>query len=287
MKRFFQSMGGRPAVAVPEAAVAVEETIAHRPEEETHGGAAGKAATTARRKTLILVSIAGAAAALVVISALVMTLGRDGADATNGPPSQAVATSGLPAKRGRGSFSSEPETKAELEPAGWQAAWDETDAQAKALLAEQRFGEAEKLYAALGERSDDLRLNRLIADAVAGVREQANAAYQAVEARARGLVEEKKFAEARSALDAFVNQHDVPSNVEAAKKLLADLDYRLLPISPCIGKASDGGDPGCRYTPEMIEVVQKTLQLEATGATEVQGGIVALDDPYGRGYAQW
>ena len=226
LKRFFQSMDERPAVAAPEAAVAVEETIAHRPEEETRGGVAGKAATDARRKTLILVSVAGAAAALVVISALMMTLGRGGADAMRGPPPQAVATSGLPEKRGRGSFSSdaEPETKAELEPAAWQAAWDETEAQAKALLAEQRFGEAEKLYAALDQRYDDLRLNRLIADATTGVREQAKAAYQAVEARARGLAGEKKFTEARSALEAFVKQHDVPANVEAANKLLSELD---------------------------------------------------------------
>ncbi|NQT14597.1 MAG: hypothetical protein HQ582_17705, partial [Planctomycetes bacterium] len=45
----------------------------------------------------------------------------------------------------------------------------------------------------------------------------------------------------------------------------ANLDYRLLPTSPCIGKASDGGDIGCRYTPEMIEMVQKALELRAQG----------------------
>ena len=45
----------------------------------------------------------------------------------------------------------------------------------------------------------------------------------------------------------------------------ANLDYRLLPTSPCIGKASDGGDLGCRYTPEMIEMVQKALELRAQG----------------------
>jgi hypothetical protein len=45
----------------------------------------------------------------------------------------------------------------------------------------------------------------------------------------------------------------------------ANLDYRLLPTSPCIGKASDGGDIGCRYTPEMMEMVQKALELRAKG----------------------
>jgi hypothetical protein len=34
---------------------------------------------------------------------------------------------------------------------------------------------------------------------------------------------------------------------------------------PCIGKASDGGDIGCRYTPEMMEMIQKALELRAKG----------------------
>jgi hypothetical protein len=34
--------------------------------------------------------------------------------------------------------------------------------------------------------------------------------------------------------------------------------YRLKPTSPCRKKASDGGDIGCRFTPEMLE---KALEL--------------------------
>ena len=45
----------------------------------------------------------------------------------------------------------------------------------------------------------------------------------------------------------------------------AKLDYRLAETSPCKGKASDSGDIGCRYTPEMIELVQKALELRAKG----------------------
>ncbi|MBM4094861.1 MAG: hypothetical protein FJ276_36440 [Planctomycetes bacterium] len=44
-----------------------------------------------------------------------------------------------------------------------------------------------------------------------------------------------------------------------------NFDYRLQPGSPCIGKASDGGDIGCRYTPEMIELCQKALELRRQG----------------------
>ena len=44
-----------------------------------------------------------------------------------------------------------------------------------------------------------------------------------------------------------------------------NLDYRLMPISPCRGKASDGGDLGCRYTPEMIEILRVALELRRRG----------------------
>jgi hypothetical protein len=44
-----------------------------------------------------------------------------------------------------------------------------------------------------------------------------------------------------------------------------NLDYRLQPGSPCIGKASDGGDIGCRYTPEMIELCKVALELRRRG----------------------
>ena len=48
----------------------------------------------------------------------------------------------------------------------------------------------------------------------------------------------------------------------------ANLDYRLAPTSPCKGKASDGGDLGVRYTPEMIEMVQIALELRAQGVID-------------------
>jgi hypothetical protein len=44
-----------------------------------------------------------------------------------------------------------------------------------------------------------------------------------------------------------------------------NLDFRLMPTSPCRGKASDGGDIGCRYTPEMIETCKKALELRQQG----------------------
>ena len=44
-----------------------------------------------------------------------------------------------------------------------------------------------------------------------------------------------------------------------------NFDYRLKPTSPCRKKASDGGDVGCRYTPEMIEMMKKAQELRKKG----------------------
>jgi len=44
-----------------------------------------------------------------------------------------------------------------------------------------------------------------------------------------------------------------------------NLDYRLKRTSPCRGKASDGGDIGCRFTPEMLEVLKKAFELRKKG----------------------
>jgi hypothetical protein len=45
----------------------------------------------------------------------------------------------------------------------------------------------------------------------------------------------------------------------------SNLDYRLQPTSSCKGKASDGGDIGCRYTSELAEMVSLAQELRARG----------------------
>ncbi|MBL7223680.1 MAG: protein kinase [Candidatus Brocadiae bacterium] len=42
-------------------------------------------------------------------------------------------------------------------------------------------------------------------------------------------------------------------------------DYRLEPTSPCRKRASDGGDIGCRYTPEMLKMLALALKLREKG----------------------
>ncbi len=44
-----------------------------------------------------------------------------------------------------------------------------------------------------------------------------------------------------------------------------NLDFRLAKTSPCLKKASDGGDLGCRYTPEMMEMLKLAFELRRRG----------------------
>jgi hypothetical protein len=44
-----------------------------------------------------------------------------------------------------------------------------------------------------------------------------------------------------------------------------NLDYRLAAETPCRGRASDGGDVGCRYTPGMIAMLKVAATLRARG----------------------
>jgi hypothetical protein len=45
----------------------------------------------------------------------------------------------------------------------------------------------------------------------------------------------------------------------------ANFDYRLKPTSPCKGKARDGGDMGCRITPEMAEMLAVARKIREMG----------------------
>jgi len=45
-------------------------------------------------------------------------------------------------------------------------------------------------------------------------------------------------------------------------------DLRLLPGSPCLKKASDGGDVGFHYTPELMEMLKLVMQLRQKGLVD-------------------
>ncbi|MFC1596432.1 protein kinase [Planctomycetota bacterium] len=219
LKAFLKRLSGGAVAARPGPTMAAEETMAPRAEEDTHGPDGRKAVLPTRQKTLLLATVGGTAAVLVVIVGLVMIPGGGGDEAGQKPVGQGTAQ-----KPTKDEEPAELESDPQSESLEWQAAWAETDAKAKALVAEQRFGEAEQLYQGLADQFDDLQSNRKVNDAVTAVEEQAKAAYGEIEARVGKLSGEEKFAEARAALDVVINQHGVAANAEAAKKLLVQID---------------------------------------------------------------
>jgi hypothetical protein len=51
-----------------------------------------------------------------------------------------------------------------------------------------------------------------------------------------------------------------------------NLDFRLAPTSPCRKKASDGGDLGCRHTPEMMKLLNLTRELHRRNIITIPAG---------------
>jgi len=106
----------------------------------------------------------------------------------------------------------------------WDAAWKKAEAVAKSLLSEQRFGEAMTVYEKLASRFEDARLTDRAQKAVFATLDQAKTAYQEVEKRAKGLLAERKFEEARAALRPVIERYGVPGRKEQAEQLARQID---------------------------------------------------------------
>ena len=117
--------------------------------------------------------------------------------------------------------------RAELEkppaPPAWELALKRADKEAKALLAEKRFGDAIAAYGAVVNRFQELELRQRVDAATTRIRQQGDAACAECQHGATELKEEKKFAEARAALDPVVKTYGLPDKAEQARKLLAEI----------------------------------------------------------------
>ena len=66
----------------------------------------------------------------------------------------------------------------------------------------------------------------------------------------------------------YVDQAKPGTNCSTGDPMFADpknVNFQLLPNSPCRKKASDGGDLGVRYTPEMLEIMRVAFELRRRG----------------------
>nr|MCU0871656.1 protein kinase [Pirellulaceae bacterium] len=106
----------------------------------------------------------------------------------------------------------------------WQAAWDATDTQARKLLAEGRYGAAAAELQSLPKRFPGTLLDERVAFALQGIDSQAQAAYRSAQFQAEQLLADKKFSEAKAALQPVLDVHDWAATTESARALLAEID---------------------------------------------------------------
>jgi len=114
----------------------------------------------------------------------------------------------------------------------WEAAWKQAQAKATALVARQRFAEAIKTYRSLADLFDDLALKDRAQKAASAVYKQAEAACAQAERRARELLAEKKYDEARAALRPVVQRFGLAAKAKEAKKLLDEIAAAEKPAPP-------------------------------------------------------
>jgi hypothetical protein len=106
----------------------------------------------------------------------------------------------------------------------WAKTLADADAQSRALLARQRFGEAIRLYTDLAQGLTDDKARELVSQSVATIRLKAQSAAGAVTATASSLLRDKRYPEARQALKPILEHYGMPTLAKGANGLLAKID---------------------------------------------------------------
>jgi len=175
-----------------------------------------------RRATLIAGGCALAAIVLVVV--LVLVLGGKGAAPEPTPKPTARQVPPEAKRPTRKPEVKQPTPRPEPKGPAWEAEWKKAEATAKTLLAEQRFGEAMTTYEKLAGHFEDPRLADRAQKVIFTILHQAKAAYQEAEKRAKHLLAQKKFKEARAALGPVIERYGVPGRKEQAEELIVEID---------------------------------------------------------------
>jgi predicted Ser/Thr protein kinase len=106
----------------------------------------------------------------------------------------------------------------------WEAAWNEAREKAERLAEEQRFGQAITAYEELSRQVSGPRVQDRVQKAMTAVHDQATAAWKAAEQRAKDLLAQEKFAEARAVLRPVVQRFGIPGMSGQAEDLLARIN---------------------------------------------------------------
>ncbi len=214
-----------------------EDTAPTKAKEETDQSMTGRVARALGREKLVLLGVAGILiAALTAVNVTLFVLRGNGSP-YGAPPRSAFAGADEGAAKQPGAQPAPPDDRettpgpapaqrAQPKPPApdWDAAWAEAEAKATVLVQEQRFGDAQAVYEGLGDQFDALPLQLRASEAGKKVLEQAETAYQQIEAQARQASGEKRFADARTALRPAIETHGVERTAKAAQQLLAEID---------------------------------------------------------------
>ena len=194
--------------------------------ERLHASAAGRrtAKQQDRRKIAIYGAVGTAAGILILIAAVLLT--RDGAG-TPRPPDQARARATTAKTRAAVPGPARPASRQPVGPAVpavWANYLRGLERRAQTLRGEERYGKAITLYESVATRSPEVFAQARLQGKIDALRREAAAAYRDAEAEARRLLEGKRFAPARLAIQPAIDLFGTEPETAKAQRLLAEID---------------------------------------------------------------
>jgi len=224
------------AATKQEAPPVVDDTLRSADKQETDESISTETVPARGRRRLTVLGIcAGVIGFLGAMSVALLFIGGGDQPVSEPPPSAAAALKdNAPTKEpsetaaadagASTSGTATPEPEGEGEIPEWKLAFTAAQAKAMEFTLEDRFGKARDQYSVLLDRFDEPALRPCVDAAVADLVNQANSAYQPLEARARQLTGEQKYAEARDVLRPVLDRHEIAETTRKANDLLAEIN---------------------------------------------------------------
>ena len=218
-----------------EAPPVADDTLRSEEKQETDESISRETVPARRRRRLVVLGICGGVIGFLGAMSLALVFIGGGSQPGSEPPPSAAAAieddvpTKEPSETGAAdagtstSGTDTPELEARSEVPDWELALTAAEAKATGFALEEHFGEARDQYSVLLDRFDAPALRPRVDAAVAELLNQANSAYGKLEARARQLTGEEKYAEARAVLRPVLDQHRIAETTRKANNLLAEI----------------------------------------------------------------
>ncbi len=250
-----------------------------RSKQQPHHPGAKKSAPAARGgNTWKIVAAVTAAVVIAVGAAVALILSQSGDDATVASKESAAAGPQTPAASaeddaGHGG-SGAPTANQPIRRSAWDEAWAETKRQADPLVAQRRFARAILAYAALADRFPNPQSQQQCREAIRRIETDAEADFAEVEAVARQHLRQRRFAQARAAVQPALATYGPVPAAGRARRLIEEIDQAQKRASP------PAETPAPPKTPAVSVELLKQRQLDATFAkamAAVEGRVANWD----------